>query len=101
MTRQNEPDPVISGLPHAPPLVNECPQSMKRSPIHAVVRSHAFEIGAFGDREALEVAAQAVEAELDGAEADPLAAAIDARAARLDPLLGVDCEIDAAAEIDA
>jgi hypothetical protein len=31
--------------------------------------SHALEIGALGDRQALQVAAQAVEAELDSAEA--------------------------------
>ena len=37
-----------------------------------------LEIGALGDREALKVAAQAVEAELDGAEAHPVAAAVDA-----------------------
>jgi hypothetical protein len=60
-----------------------------------------LEIGAFGDGEALEVAAQAVEAEFDGAEPDPVAAAIDARAAGFDTLLGGDCGMDAAAEIDA
>jgi hypothetical protein len=49
----------------------------------------------------VEVAAQAVEAELDDTQAHPVAAAIDARAARLDPLLGSDLEVDAAAEIDA
>src|SRR5204863_2947980 len=50
---------------------------------------------------ALEVAAQAVEAQLDGAEAHPVAPAIDPRAAGFDAVLGGDCEIDAAAEIDA
>jgi hypothetical protein len=35
--------------------------------------SHALEIGALGDRQALQVAAQAVEAEIDGAEAHPVA----------------------------
>src|SRR5580704_15679106 len=63
-------------------------------------RSDPLEIGAFGDGEALEVAAQAVEAELDRAEAHPVAAAIDAGAAGFDAVLGGDREIDAAAEID-
>ena len=63
--------------------------------------SHPLEIGALGDREALQVAAQAVEAELDGTEAHPVAAAIDPRAARFDPVSGGDREMDAAAEIDA
>jgi hypothetical protein len=58
-------------------------------------------IGALGDRQALQVAAQAVEAELHGAEADPVAPAIDARAAGVDPFLSRDREMDAAAEIDA
>jgi hypothetical protein len=62
--------------------------------------SHPLEIGALGDREAVEVAAQAVEAELDGAQADPVAAAINARAAGFDSVLGGDGEMDAAAEID-
>jgi hypothetical protein len=48
--------------------------------------SHPLEIGAFGDRQALEVAAQAVEAELDRTQAHPVAAAIDARAAGFDAL---------------
>ena len=48
--------------------------------------SHPLEIGALGDREAAQVAAQAVEAELDGAEAYPVASAIDARARRRPPL---------------
>src|SRR5436190_2489763 len=43
--------------------------------------SHPLEIGALGDRQALQIAAQAVEAQLDGAEAHPVASAIDARAA--------------------
>ena len=60
-----------------------------------------LEIGAFRDREALEVAAQAVEAELDRTQAHPVATAIDARAARFDALLRGDREMDAAAEIDA
>jgi hypothetical protein len=59
-----------------------------------------LEIGALGDGEALQVAVQAIEAEFDGAEANPVAAAMDARAARFDALLGGDCEMDAAAEID-
>src|SRR5207248_683851 len=41
------------------------------------------------------------EAELDGAEADPVAAAIDTRAAGFDAVLRGDREMDAAAEIDA
>src|SRR6266850_8618767 len=70
---------------------------------HTVVnaRSNPFEVGALGDREALEVAAQAVEAELDGAEAHPVATAVNARAAGFHTFLGGDREIDAAAEIDA
>jgi hypothetical protein len=62
---------------------------------------HPLEIGALGDGEALEVAAQAVEAELDDIEARPVAAAIDTRAAGSDALLGSDLKVDAAAEIDA
>ena len=64
-------------------------------------RSHPLEIGALGDRQTLEVAAQAVAAELDRAEAHPVAAAIDARATGFHPFLGGDREVDAAAEIDA
>src|SRR5438876_6374468 len=64
-------------------------------------RLNPLEIGAFGDGEGLEVAAKAVEAELDRTQAHPVAAAIDARAAGLDALLGSDREMDAAAEIDA
>src|SRR5258708_40359659 len=60
--------------------------------------SHPLEIGALRDGEALEVAAQAVEAELDRAEAHPVAAAIDARAAGLAPLFGRAREMDAAAK---
>ena len=63
--------------------------------------SHPLEIGALGDGEVLEVAAQAVEAKLDGAEAHPVAAAIDTRAPGFDTVLGGDCEMDAATEIDA
>ena len=62
---------------------------------------HPLEIGALGDWEGLEVAAQAVEAEFDGAEPRPVAAAIDARTAGFDPICGGDREMDAAAEIDA
>ena len=47
------------------------------------------------------MAAQAVEAELDGTQAHPVATAIDARAARLDPVPRGDREMDAAAKIDA
>src|ERR1700736_1533493 len=64
-------------------------------------RSYPLEVGALGHRQGLEVAAQAVEAELDGTQAHPGAAAIDARAAGLDALLASDREVDAAAEIDA
>jgi hypothetical protein len=59
-----------------------------------------IEVGALGDRQTLQVAAQAVEAELDRTQAHPIAAAIDARAG-FDALLGGDREMDAAAEIDA
>src|ERR1700730_11384035 len=69
--------------------------------LQKVSRLHPFEIGALGDREALEIAAQAVEAELDGAEAHPVATAVNARAAGFHTFLGGDREIDAAAEIDA
>ncbi len=55
----------------------------------------------FRNREALQVAAQAVEAELDGAEAPPVAAAIDPRAAGFDTIVRGDREMGAAAEIDA
>ena len=64
------------------------------------IHSHPLEIGALGDREALEVTAQAVEAELDRTQAHPVAAAIDARAAGFDAVSGGDREVDAAAEID-
>jgi hypothetical protein len=52
-----------------------------------MVAPNPLEIGALGDREALEVAAQAVEAELDRTQADPVAAAINPRATGLDPLV--------------
>ena len=45
-----------------------------------------LEVDPFGDRQALEMAAQAVERHLDGAEAYPVASAIDARARRRPPL---------------
>src|SRR4051794_24180714 len=48
----------------------------------------------------MELAAQAVEAEFDGAEAHPFAPAENARAARLDPALRRDREADRATEID-
>src|SRR5215472_17710552 len=63
--------------------------------------SHPFEIGVFGDRQALQIAAQAVEAELDRTEPQPVAAAIDARAAGFRPFSRGDRKMDAAAEIDA
>jgi hypothetical protein len=44
------------------------------------VGSSPLEIGALGDRKALQVAAQTVEAEFDGTQPYPVAAAIDARA---------------------
>ena len=66
----------------------------------AVFRLHPLEVGALGDRQTLQVAAQAVEAELDRTQAHPIAAALDARAG-FDALLGGDREMDAAAEIDA
>ena len=43
----------------------------------------------------MEVAAQAVEGELDGAETDPVAAAVDSRTAGFDPLSGGDRQMDA------
>jgi hypothetical protein len=68
----------------------------KAGPEHSTVASGS-EIGALGDREALQVAAPPV----DCAEARPIAAAIDARAARPRSLRPGDGEMDAAAEIDA
>src|SRR5215831_2835624 len=62
---------------------------------------HPLEICPFGDWQALQVAAQAVEAELDGAEAYPVAPAIDAGSARFNAVSSGDREMDAAAEIDA
>src|SRR5207302_8681099 len=60
----------------------------------------AFEIDALGDRQAIKGAAQAVEAEFDGAEAHPFAAAEDARAAGFGLPLAGDADADRAAEID-
>jgi hypothetical protein len=62
-------------------------------------RAYPIEIGALGDGEALEVTTQTVETELDGAEADPVATAIDARAARFRPLPRGDREMDAVTKI--
>src|SRR5262249_23175492 len=62
---------------------------------------HPFKIGAFGDREALQITAQAVEAEFDRTQPHPAAAAIDTRATRFDPVFRGDREMDAAAKIDA
>src|SRR5688572_28197022 len=62
--------------------------------------SGALEIDALGDGQAIEMAAQALEAEFDSTEPDPFAAAEDARSARLGLRLGGDRETDRAAEID-
>jgi hypothetical protein len=64
-------------------------------------RLDPLEIGAFGDREALQIAAQAVKAEFDGSEAHPVAAAINARATGLGAFVRGDREMNAAVEIDA
>src|ERR1051325_5479480 len=63
--------------------------------------SRALEIDALGDRQPVEVAAQAIEPQFNRAEPDPLATAENARAARLDIVLGRDCDTDRAAEIYA
>jgi hypothetical protein len=57
---------------------------MRNNPIAFALLATPLEVGALGDWEALQVAAKAVEAELDGAEAYPVASAIDARARRRD-----------------
>src|SRR5579872_5494829 len=64
-------------------------------------RSHLLEVDALGDRQAAQVAAQTIHAELDCAEAHPVAAADDARAPRHDLRRGRDADVDRAAEIDA
>src|SRR5437660_1698172 len=61
----------------------------------------AFEIDALGDGQAVKGAAQAVEAEFDGTETHPFAAAEDARAAGFGVPLAGDADADRAAEIDA
>src|SRR5207245_8064746 len=63
-------------------------------------RSGALEIDALGDREAVKVAAQAVEPQFDRAEAHPFAPAEDARAARLGGALSRDADADRPAEVD-
>src|SRR5579875_1415319 len=60
-----------------------------------------LEIGALADRQAFQIAAQAIKAKLDRSQAHPFAPAIDARPARGDPLFGGDRKVDAATEIDA
>jgi hypothetical protein len=60
---------------------------LKRSRRYSLdIGSNSLEIGALGDREALQVAARAVEVEFDRTQADPGAATVDARAAGFDAL---------------
>src|SRR5437870_1634532 len=60
-----------------------------------------LEVDALVDGQSLQIAPQAVQAHLDGAQADPLAAAQDARAPRGGLRLGGDGQADGAAELDA
>jgi hypothetical protein len=62
--------------------------------------SKALEVGALGDLHALKIAAQTVEAEVNGTEPHPVATAIDARATGFRPFLRSEREMNAAAEID-
>src|SRR5438445_632460 len=63
--------------------------------------SGLLEVDALDDRQPLQVAPQAIERHLDGAEAHPFTPAHDAAAARGDVGLGRDRQADRAAELDA
>ena len=89
--------PGAPGVTHDPHVVGKMAAHIVLPWVHRIFSN----LVALGDRETLEVAAQAVETELNGTQPHPVAAAIDARAARFHPLLGGDREMDAAAEIDA
>src|SRR5260370_31295853 len=85
----------MRGILHHIPLVLSEVEGQSRA------YSHLLEIDLLVNRQALEVAAQAVEAHLDGAEADPVAAAEDTRSSRDDGMRGRDRDVDRGAEIDA
>src|SRR5579872_5156335 len=65
-----------------------------------VGHSVSLEIDALGDRQAVEEAAQTVEAQFDRAEAHPFAPAENARATGFAAIRGGDADADRAAEID-
>src|SRR5215467_4698820 len=79
----------------------DCRPHEHRSYAPKPARLDPFEIGTLRDREVLKMAAQAVKTEFDGAETDPVAATIDARAAGFGALVRGDREVDAAAKVDA
>src|SRR5262245_949221 len=62
--------------------------------------SRLLEVDPLVHRQPLELAAQAVEPHLGGAQADPLASAENAASPRLGPARGRDGQADGAAEVD-
>src|SRR5271166_1750232 len=89
---------LMEGTAHQPPChVDPWYRSIPLSPISTITRTDRVDPAQTRSKSVRSVTgrpcrltAQAVEAELDGAETDPVAAAIDARAAGVEPVLGGD-----------